>query len=109
MEPHQVLSVVSSDVDVLAKHGDERPHEEISKGISTVPGRVRNGSLQKTFADPSKCDNQKVGRVSRDNSKARESILKEDLAENVSLSLHNSFCLNRESKMKGLPNQAKRL
>ena len=48
-------------------------------------------------------------RVSRDNTKARESILEEDLANNVSLSLYNSFCLNRESKVKGLPNQAKRL
>ena len=52
---------------------------------------------------------KRVGRVSRDNTKARESILEEDLAKNVSLSLHNSFCLNRESKVKGLPNQAKRL
>ena len=39
----------------------------------------------------------------------RESILEEDLAKNVSLSLLSSFCLNRESKVKGLPNQAKRL
>ena len=52
---------------------------------------------------------KRVGRVSRDNTKARESILEEDLAKNKSLSLHNSFCLNRESKVKGLPNQAKRL
>ena len=47
----------------------------------------------------------RVGRVSRDNTKARESIL----AKNVSLSLHNSFCLNRELKTKGLPNQTARL
>ena len=52
---------------------------------------------------------KRVGWVSRDNTKARESILEEDLAKNMSLSLHNSFCLNRESKVKGLPNQAKRL
>ena len=52
---------------------------------------------------------KRVGRVSRDNTKARESILEEDLAKNVSLSLHNSFCLNRELKVKGLPNQAMRL
>ena len=52
---------------------------------------------------------KRVGRAPRDNTKARESILEEDLAKNVSLSLHNSFCLNRESKVKGLPNQAKRL
>ena len=52
---------------------------------------------------------KRVARVSRDNTKARESILEEELAKNVSLSLHNSFCLNRESKVKGLPNQTKRL
>ena len=47
--------------------------------------------------------------MSRDNTKARESILEEDLAKNVSLSLRNSFCLNRELKTKGLPNKAARL
>ena len=52
---------------------------------------------------------KRVGMVSKDNTKARESILEEDLAKNVSLSLHNSFFLNRESRVKGLPNQAKRL
>ena len=52
---------------------------------------------------------KRAGRVSRDNTKARESILEEDLAKNVSLSLHNSFCLNRETKVKGLRSQAKRL
>ena len=51
---------------------------------------------------------KRVGRVSRDNSRARETILEEDLARNVSMSLHNSFCLNRESKVKSLPNQSKR-
>ena len=52
---------------------------------------------------------KRVGRVYRDNTKARELILEEDLAKNVSLSLHNSFCLNRESKVKVVPNQTKRL
>ena len=47
--------------------------------------------------------------MSRDNTKARELILEEDLAKNVSLSLHNFFRLNRELKVKGLPNQAMRL
>ena len=47
--------------------------------------------------------------MSRDNKKARESILEEDLAKNVSLSLHNSFSLNRESKVKSLLNKTKRL
>ena len=52
---------------------------------------------------------KRVGRVSRDNTRARESILEEHLAKNVRLSLHNSFCLNRESKVKSLPYRAKRL
>ena len=52
---------------------------------------------------------KRVVRMSRNNTKARESILEEDLAKNVSLSLHNSFCLNRESRVRSLPNLAKRL
>ena len=60
MEPRKVLSVVSSDVNILVVHGDKRSHEEISKGISTVPGRNRTGSLQKTSADPSKCDHDRL-------------------------------------------------
>ena len=56
MEPHKVLSLVSSDVDILVVHGNEGSHEEISKGISTVPGRDRTGSFQVTSAVPSKCD-----------------------------------------------------
>ena len=35
--------------------------------------------------------------------------MEKDLAKNVNLSLHNSFCLNMESKVKSLLNQAKRL
>ena len=60
MEPREVLPVVSSDVDVLAVHGDERSHEEISKGISAIPGINRTGSLQETSADPSKCDHDRL-------------------------------------------------
>ena len=52
---------------------------------------------------------KRVGRVSRNNTKARESIMEEDLAKYVSLSLHNSFCLNRELRVRILSNQAKRL
>ena len=60
MEPHKVLPVVSSDVDILVVHGDERSHEEIPKGISTVPGRDRTGGLKKTSADPSKSNHDGV-------------------------------------------------
>ena len=60
MEPHKVLSLVSSDVDILVIYGNEGSYEEISKGISTVPGRDRTGSLQETSADPPKCDHDGV-------------------------------------------------
>ena len=60
MEPHKVLSLVSSDADVLVIHGNEGSNEEISEGISTVPGRDRTGVFQETSADPSKCDHDGV-------------------------------------------------
>ena len=56
MEPHKVLSVVSSDIDILVVYGDERPHEKALERLPTVSGRDRTGSLQETFADPPKCD-----------------------------------------------------
>ena len=28
MEPHKILPVVSSDIDILVVYGDERPHEK---------------------------------------------------------------------------------
>ena len=34
-----------------------------------------------------------------DKTKARESILEEDLAKNISLNLHNSFCLKLEQRV----------
>ena len=52
---------------------------------------------------------KRVVKVSRDNTKAKELILEKELAKNVSLSLHHSFCLNREFKVKSLPNHAKKL
>ena len=60
MEPREVLPVVSGDVDVLAVHGDERSHEEISKGMLTVLGRNRTGSLHEIFVDLSKCDHDRL-------------------------------------------------
>ena len=60
MEPLKVLSLVSSDVNFLVIHGNEGSYEEISKGISTFPGRDRTGGLQETSAVPSKCDHDGV-------------------------------------------------
>ena len=104
--------MVLSDADVVTVYGDEESHEEASERISTVPGRDRARGLQRpllTHRNAITTGWIMVGRVSRDNTKARELILEEDLAKNVSLSLHNSFCLIMDSLVKGLPNQAKRL
>ena len=60
MESLKVLSLVSSDVDVLIIHGNEGSYEEISKGISTVSGQDRPGGFQETSAVPSKCDHDGV-------------------------------------------------
>ena len=60
MEPNKVLSVVSSDINILVVHGDEGSHDETPKGISTVPSGDRSGSLQETSADPSKCDHNRL-------------------------------------------------
>ena len=56
----KVLSLVSSDVNVLVIHGNEGSYEEVSKGKSTVPGQNRTVGLQETSADPSKCDHDGV-------------------------------------------------
>ena len=52
MEPHKVLPLVSSDVDILVVHGNEGSYEEISKGIE---GRDRTEGFQETSAGPSEC------------------------------------------------------
>ena len=39
-----------------------------------------------------------LGKMSRDNTKARDLILEKDLAKNVLLSSHHSFCLNRSPR-----------
>ena len=113
LEPHEILHVVSSDIGILVICGDEGSHEETSERISAVPKLEIGPEAFKrpllTHRNAVTTGWKRVGRVSRDKTKARESILEDDLANNVSLSLHNSFCRNRESKVKGLPNQAKRL
>ena len=60
VEPVEILSLVSRDVNILVICGDEGSHEETSKGISTILGRDRTRCLQETSADPSKCDHDGV-------------------------------------------------
>ena len=38
VEPHKILPMVSSDIDVLVIRGDEGSHEEASEKILTIPG-----------------------------------------------------------------------
>ena len=109
MESHKIIFMVLGDPDVLAVHGDEESHEEASERVSLVSGKLGPEAFKGPLLTHRKAITtgwKSVGRVSRDNPKARESILEEELAENVSLSLNKSLCLNREPKVKGLPNQA---
>ena len=76
MEQIEVLSLVSSDADVLVIHSNEGSYEETSKGVSTVPGRDRTGGLQQTSADPSKCDHDGM-------EKSRQSVQKQHQGERV--------------------------
>ena len=60
MEPPEILSLVSCDINILVICGNKGPHEETSKGISTIPSRDRTRCLQETPANPSKCDHDGV-------------------------------------------------
>ena len=100
VESHEILFMVSvsSDADVAALYGDEESHEEASERKSTVPAEIRPEAFKRPLLihrNTITTGWKRVGRVSRDHSKARDTILEEFLAKNVSPSLHNSFCLNR--------------
>ena len=62
MEPPEILSLVSCDVDILVVCSDEGPHEEASGGVSTVRSRDGTRCLQETSAGPSKCDHDGVAK-----------------------------------------------
>ena len=112
VEPHRVLPMVSNDIDVLVIRGDEGSHGKISENYRQFLDEIGPEAFKRpllTHRNAIKTGWKRAGRVSRNNTKARESILEEDSAKNVSLSLHNSLCVNRESKVKGLPSQTKRL
>ena len=72
---------VSSDTDVLVIHDNERSHEKASKGVSTVsraeigPEAFKRPLL--THRNVITTGWKRVGKMSRDNTKARESILEE--------------------------------
>ena len=86
MEPHKVLSVVSSDVIILVKY-----QKEYRQFLSEIGPEAFNRSLL-THRNAITTGWKRVVRVSRDNTKARKLILED-----------------RELIMKGLPNQAMRL
>ena len=53
VEPHKILPVVWSDIDILVICGDEGSYEEASERISAVVGGDSAGGLQETVAE---CD-----------------------------------------------------
>ena len=111
MESHKILPMLSSDVDVLVVHVEEGSHEEdqteYRQFLAEIGPEAFKGPLL-THRNAITTSWKRVGRVFRDNTKARESILEENLATNVSLSLLNPFCLNREPKVKGLQGKSRK-
>ena len=51
VESHKILSMVSSDDDVLVIYSDKGSHEET--GVSTVPSLKWTGSFQEALFNPS--------------------------------------------------------
>ena len=92
----------------VTKNHTKKHQKEYKQFLAEIgPEAFKRSLLTHRNAITTSC--KMVHRVSRDTTKARELILEDDLAKNVSLNLHNSFCLNKEAKVKSLPNQAKRL
>ena len=112
MEPHKVFSwfraTLTSWLYMVTKDHMKKYQKEYRQFLAEIGPEVFKRPLL-THRNAITTGWKRVDRVSRNKTKARESILEEDLAKNVSLNLHNSFCLNRESRVKSLPNQAKRL
>ena len=112
MESHKILPIVSSDVEswlyMVTKDHMKKHQKKYRQFLAEIGPEAFKRPLL-THRNAITTGWRRFSRVSRDNTKARELILEEHMAKNVSLSLHNSFCLNRESKVKGLPNQVKRL
>ena len=85
---------IPNDADVLVVHDNERSHEKTSKEYRQFQAEIGPEAFKRpllTHRNAITTGWKRVGKMSRDNTKARESILEEDLAKNVSLSLHNSF------------------
>ena len=98
MEPHKILPVVLSDIEFLVICGDEGSYEEAPEKIWAVLAELGPEAFKRPLLTHRKAITagwKRVGRVSRDNTKAIESILEGNLVKNVSLSLHNSFCLTK--------------
>ena len=104
--------MVSGDTDVLVVQGNEdhmRKHQKEYRQFQAEIGPEAFKRPLLTHRNAITTGWKRVGKMSRDNTKARESILEEDLAKNVSLSLHNSFCLNREARVKGTTQPSKEI
>ena len=112
MEPHKVLpwfrATLTSWLHMVTKDHMKKYQKEYRQFLAEIGPETFKRPLL-THRNAITTGWKRVGRVSRDNIKARELILEEDLSKNVSLSMHNFFCLNRELKVNGLPNQAMRL
>ena len=106
LETNTTFLVVQGNIGLLLVYLDEKTHEEAF--LAELGPKTFNRPLL-THRIGITTEWKRAGKLSRDNTKARESILEEDLAKSVSLSVYNSFCLNRESNVNKLSNYLKSL
>ena len=109
LEPHNIPPMVQCNPGVMAIHVCQITFEETRERISTVPGRNWPTAFKRskiTHLNGVTTRWKRAGKVSRENTEARASILEEDLSKSVSLSFHTSVCRKRETRAKMLSNHA---
>ena len=84
----------------------QKAYAEARQSVQWVSAGHWDRSFQASFRDSLGCSDhrcEKNSRASERSGKEKEEMLKEDLERNVTLCLHNSFCMNIESNVDPLP------
>ena len=99
---HTICLMVSGDTDLLSIYFVEESYEEHQKEYRQFLAEIGPEAFKRlllTHRNGITTGWKRVDRVLRDKTKARETILKENPAKNVSLSLHYSFCFKPNEKI----------
>ena len=84
----------------------KKAYVEARQSVQWVSAGIGAGAFNRAFVTHRNAVTTAVKRISRTSErsgKEKEEMLNEDVERNVRLSLHNSFCRNRESNVDPLP------